>query len=66
MTVEKIPNHVFSRIVHLANMRALVLVVYRFGGDVISDYPDVTPLAHDVYYYWGGSHAVIKWRIDTS
>ena len=31
----------------------IVIFIHRRGGDVISDYPDVTSLAHDVYFHIG-------------
>ena len=31
----------------------IVIIIHRRGGDVISDYSDVTSLAHDVYFHIG-------------
>ena len=31
----------------------IVIIIHRRGGDVISDYPGVTSLPHDVYFHIG-------------
>ena len=31
----------------------IIIFIHRRGGDVTLDYPDVTSLAHDVYFHIG-------------